>query len=72
MTVFVVRNRTEAKEKVLFPFIFLSSMDRQGERESEHSDNSFWLRTEGKKRKKEERKKNVFDFIQWFKIYVDR
>lgn len=71
MTVFVVRNRTEAKEKVLFPFIFLSSMDRQGERESEHSDNSFWLRTEEKKEKKK-REKNVFDFIQWFKIYVDR
>lgn len=58
---------------MLFPFIFLSSMDRQGERESEHSDNSLWLRIEGKKKKKEKkREKNVFDFIQWFKIYVDR
>ena len=28
MTAFVVRNRTEAKEKALFPFIFLSSVDR--------------------------------------------
>lgn len=36
------------KEKALSPFIFLSHMDRQRERESEHSDISLWLRTRKK------------------------
>lgn len=69
MTVFVVRNRAEAKRKCCFHLSFLVIWTGGG-RESEHSDNSLWLKTEEKKRKEE--RKNVFDFIQWFKIYVDR
>lgn len=58
MTAFVVRNRTEAKEKALFPFIFLRSVDRhRGDYLSAHR--PLWLRT----------KNTVFDFIQRFTLW---